>query len=570
MKKFMSFAVAIVCLCFLLIGNTTSAAEVSTNKIAYVDTVSKSLVLKFQGFSDNGYTYTVTNTTAGNQVAAGSVGANSNVLNIALGGNYQNGAKYELVLKGKNGNTLTVYYYVAEGLAGLNAVKNSDDSLRTSWQVSNGSLYAGYKVQLASASNPAEIKTEADVSGGNQTSKNFTSSVLSNTEYAVYVTGYKKINGKLYYGQGLAVNYDYVRKPDKVTGVKANPKANGAKISWNQVSGASYYIVYKSKKAGSGYKVAEKNVTGTSVTVTGLSAGKNWYFKVAAVGKAGVRKETGAKSTYAKAYVPVVAGQVKNVKLTLNSKKQLAIKWNKTSKASGYRIYYKEKGDLTYKKLGTTKSTMFTLDKLDTATKYNVQVYAYTKVGSKKILSSEPSKTITVKPSKYMNKNYNKLLANTVRTIGYVGNKCVYTTKKYSKAVKLAFVNAKGYSSKTDYLIWISHYTQQVSIFQGSKGNWKLIRSFVCATGTAQNHSPIGVYKITYKEPGWFYTSTKELYVTHFAGRNSFHTRPLWNSGAVQSPTIGKPASHGCVRCYNEDAKYIYDNMPVGTTVVSY
>ena len=169
-----------------------------------------------------------------------------------------------------------------------------------------------------------------------------------------------------------------------------------------------------------------------------------------------------------------------------------------------------------------------------------------------------------------MSKNYDKLLANTVRTIGYSGNKEIYTTKNYSKEVKLAFVNGKGYSSKTDYLIWISHYTQQVTIYKGSKKNWKIIRTFDCATGTASNHSPIGVYKITYKEPGWFYTSTKELYVTHFAGRNSFHTRPLWNSGAVQNPTIGKPASHGCIRCYNEDAKYIYDNMPVGTTVVSY
>ena len=97
-----------------------------------------------------------------------------------------------------------------------------------------------------------------------------------------------------------------------------------------------------------------------------------------------------------------------------------------------------------------------------------------------------------------------------------------------------------------------------------------MIRTFICATGTAKNHSPRGVFKITYKEKGWFYTSTKELYVTHYKGRNSFHTRPLWNNGSVQNPTIGKPASHGGVRFDNQDAKYIYDKMPRGTTVVSY
>ena len=42
--------------------------------------------------------------------------------------------------------------------------------------------------------------------------------------------------------------------------------------------------------------------------------------------------------------------------------------------------------------------------------------------------------------------------------------KCNYTTSKYSTAQKLAYV--KKYSSKTSYLIWVSHYTQEVSIFQ--------------------------------------------------------------------------------------------------------
>lgn len=570
MKKFMSFAVGIVCLCFLLIGNSVSAASVSVDKIAYVDAQTKSLILQFEAFSDSGYTYTVTNTTAGKQVATGFVKANENSLRIGLGGNYANAARYTLDLKGNNGNSLTVDYYTGEALQQINAAKGSGDALQISWKVLNGSIYQGYKVQLTKGNNTAEAVVNEDVASGTASSRSIAASMLENAQYKIYLIGYKKINGTICYGQGLTASYDYLKELGKVTGVKAKPKANAAKLSWNAVNGASYYTIYKSKKSGSGYKVAATNVTGTSATVEGLSAGRNWYFKVEAVGEAGARKTTGGRSAAVKAKIPVVAGKVLGVKLTLNAKKQLSLSWSKTAKASGYQIYYKKKNELTYKKLGKTKTTMFTLDNLDSNTKYNVQVRAYTKVDGKKYLSSQTSKAITVKPGKYVNNNYDKLLANTVRTIGYVGNKEIYTTKKYSKKVKLAFVNAKGYSSKTDYLIWISHYTQQVTIFQGSKGNWKIIRTFSCATGTASNHSPIGVYKITYKEPGWFYTSTKELYVTHFAGRNSFHTRPLWNSGEVQNPTIGRPASHGCIRCYNEDAKYIYDNMPIGTTVVSY
>ena len=377
-------------------------------------------------------------------------------------------------------------------------------------------------------------------------------------------------NKTVYYGQGMLKTFDYVKKPAKVKGVKAVPNANAAKLSWNAVSNASYYTVYKSTKSSSGYKVAKSKCTSTSLKIKGLTGGKKYYFKVVAVSQAGGKTVIGTQSNAVLAKIPVVAGQVRNVQLSFDSKKNLALTWSRTAKATSYHILYKKAADSKYKILIKTKKSNYSLAKLKADTKYNIKVQAVTRIGNKVYLSSKTSKVITVTPRQYRDKNYNKLLASQVRSIGYVGNKCIYTTKKYSTEVKTAFVNYKGYSSKTKYLIWISHYTQQVSIFQGSKGKWKMIRTFICATGTAKNHSPRGVFKITYKEKGWFYTSTKELYVTHYKGRNSFHTRPLWNNGSVQNPTIGKPASHGCVRCYNQDAKYIYDKMPIGTTVVSY
>jgi len=188
----------------------------------------------------------------------------------------------------------------------------------------------------------------------------------------------------------------------------------------------------------------------------------------------------------------------------------------------------------------------------------------------KKYRSPLGSNVVTLVPSQYVKENYTQLLASKVRTIGYHRYRCDYTTKKYSKDVKLAYVNYKGFTSKTPYLIWVSHYTQQTTIFKGSKGKWKIIRSFTVGTGKASTHSPRGIFKIRYKEPGWYYNYTMELYVSHYAGRNSFHTRPLYRGGGVATATIGRPCSHGCVRCYNQDARYIYKNIPVGTTVVSY
>lgn len=568
-------ALFILCFSFALAGKSAQAAttpqEISASKIAYVDDSGR-LVLKFTDFSDVGYTYTVTNEKTGAKTDTAQLASKKGVLTVSLGQLYSSAKTgYKLVLTSKdNTKKLTVHYYTGKALGSYSIKQKSDDSVKASWTVSD-KIYTRYSLELYLGENSTVAQKRISV-GKTAASASIASSSLKNARYYTYLIGQTTLNNNktVYYGQGMLKTFDYVKKPAKVKGVKAVPNANAAKLSWNAVSNASYYTVYKSTKSSSGYKVAKSKCTSTSLKIKGLTGGKKYYFKVVAVSQAGGKTVIGTQSNAVLAKIPVVAGQVRNVQLSFDSKKNLALTWSRTAKATSYHILYKKAADSKYKILIKTKKSNYSLAKLKADTKYNIKVQAVTRIGNKVYLSSKTSKVITVTPRQYRDKNYNKLLASQVRSIGYVGNKCIYTTKKYSTEVKTAFVNYKGYSSKTKYLIWISHYTQQVSIFQGSKGKWKMIRTFICATGTAKNHSPRGVFKITYKEKGWFYTSTKELYVTHYKGRNSFHTRPLWNNGSVQNPTIGKPASHGCVRCYNQDAKYIYDKMPIGTTVVSY
>lgn len=568
-------ALFILCFSFALAGKSARAAttpqETSVSKIAYVD-ASGRLVLKFADFSDAGYTYTVTNEKTGAKTDTAQLASKKGVLTVSLGQQlYSAKTGYKLILTSKdNTKKLTVHYYTGKALGSYSIKQKSNDSVKASWTVSD-KIYTRYSLELYLGGNSTVAQKRISV-GKTAASASIASSSLKNARYYTYLIGQTTLNNNktVYYGQGMLKTFDYVKKPAKVKGVKAVPNANAAKLSWNAVSNASYYTVYKSTKSSSGYKVAKSKCTSTSLKIKGLTGGKKYYFKVVAVSQAGGKTVIGTQSNAVLAKIPVVAGQVRNVQLTFDSKKNLALTWSRTAKATSYHILYKKAADSKYKILIKTKKSNYSLAKLKADTKYNIKVQAVTRIGNKVYLSSKTSKVITVTPRQYRDKNYNKLLASQVRSIGYVGNKCIYTTKKYSTEVKTAFVNYKRYSSKTKYLIWISHYTQQVSIFQGSKGKWKMIRTFTCATGTAKNHSPRGVFKIAYKEKGWFYTSTKELYVTHYKGRNSFHTRPLWNNGSVQNPTIGKPASHGCVRCYNQDAKYIYDKMPIGTTVVSY
>ncbi len=148
---------------------------------------------------------------------------------------------------------------------------------------------------------------------------------------------------------------------------------------------------------------------------------------------------------------------------------------------------------------------------------------------------------------------------------------CNFTGMKYTTSQKLAFVNQ--YRSKTRFLIWISHYTQQVNIFRGKKGNWKIIKTYPCTTGSFDRRTPHGIFKIGKKEKRWNYYNRYISYVTHFKGRNAFHTRihrKKAYGGGYYYPDLGAPGSNGCIRLYDKDAKYIYRFMPRGTTVISY
>lgn len=143
----------------------------------------------------------------------------------------------------------------------------------------------------------------------------------------------------------------------------------------------------------------------------------------------------------------------------------------------------------------------------------------------------------------------------------------------YTQDEKTVFVNAKGYSSKTQYLIWVSRSAQMVNVFEGSKWNWKLIHEFQCATGKSSSPTPIGVTEVTYKQTGWYTSSyTCRPVVRFYPGTGyAFHSRLYYpGTNKLKDPSIGFPVSAGCVRMLDEGIYWLYNNVPSGTTVVIY
>ena len=158
----------------------------------------------------------------------------------------------------------------------------------------------------------------------------------------------------------------------------------------------------------------------------------------------------------------------------------------------------------------------------------------------------------------------------------YRGN---YTTSyaannDYSKTTKEVWINAKGYSSNTNYLVWINRAYQHVNVFTGSKGNWKLTKSFIVGTGAASTPTPVGVTTVSYKlKAGWTTgTYTVRPVVGFYPGTGyAFHSRLCYPGTSTEYDfSSGYPVSHGCVRMKHNDINWIYNNIPIGSTVVIY
>lgn len=137
----------------------------------------------------------------------------------------------------------------------------------------------------------------------------------------------------------------------------------------------------------------------------------------------------------------------------------------------------------------------------------------------------------------------------------------------YEPADKEIWVNAKKYSSDTDYLVWVSLSCQKVNVFRRSADGWKLACVYSCASGANATPTPTGTYKISYHNTRWDYGSYWCGPITGFYQGYAFHSWLNRSSGGAYDHTMGKPASHGCLRMEDAGAKYMY-SLPMGTAVI--
>lgn len=123
---------------------------------------------------------------------------------------------------------------------------------------------------------------------------------------------------------------------------------------------------------------------------------------------------------------------------------------------------------------------------------------------------------------------------------------------------------------------------QMVTVFaKDYAGREHPVRYMICSTGTpGKSETPVGTYKIRslsyFKDTSnpWYFFKTSDCwiqYCTQIYGDICFHSVP-YDEYAYSSLSrsgynaLGRKASHGCVRLFAEDAKFVWENCS-GLTV---
>lgn len=349
--------------------------------------------------------------------------------------------------------------------------------------------------------------------------------------------------------------------PDKPKDLEAKcPSTNNdVTLKWDKVKGARGYYIYRSKSSKKPVKPIAF-VEETSYKDTNRSGKKTYrYYVQAAFPK---HKTHGFSYTSASA-------RSKVAKVTVNqfiTQDIRTIKWYKELTGGPATLYDKATGNASHGKLKSGA-------RVEVLKKY-----------PKRIPRGGRATRIYVQwtDGKKVKKgwiSYPKHVKGRVRAqVAYRNGKAI----DWPKVKKERYVNSKGYTSKTKYLIWVSMYTQRANVFKGKKGHWKLVKSFRVVSGEflwwTKRGSNYKIWKHAPRRIRYFVGSTTRKYwyhhLSHFQGSNAFHTVCWVYPGKSKQVNFIKenlqPGTKGCLRMYTPDAVWIYDNVPLETRVVLY
>ena len=164
-------------------------------------------------------------------------------------------------------------------------------------------------------------------------------------------------------------------------------------VKWNAIANASgYTLQYKESSASSWTSAPALNASQTSYTVSGLTAGTTYHFRLLAKG-VGAYSDSNYSGTisYSTTTRQLSTPTLSRSSATLNS---ITVTWNAIANASGYTLQYKKASESTWQTepMIASESTSHTVSGLAGGTTYNFRMFAN---GSGTYIDSELSAVVS-------------------------------------------------------------------------------------------------------------------------------------------------------------------------------
>ncbi len=132
-----------------------------------------------------------------------------------------------------------------------------------------------------------------------------------------------------------------------------------------------------------------------------------------------------------------------------------------------------------------------------------------------------------------------------------------------------SFVNSNNIQSPTDYLLVTDLINRLTYVFRKSNNSWQQLYKWSCTVGKPETPTVRGIFDIKDRKPGFGTNLYSVKYATRIIGGYYYHSILYNSTGSyVIDGRLGQALSHGCIRLATENAKWIYENVPNGTTVV--
>ncbi|MDF2698677.1 MAG: ErfK/YbiS/YcfS/YnhG family [Haloplasmataceae bacterium] len=127
-----------------------------------------------------------------------------------------------------------------------------------------------------------------------------------------------------------------------------------------------------------------------------------------------------------------------------------------------------------------------------------------------------------------------------------------------------AYVNSFNFFSETNYSIWVNLDTHRVNIFNGNNQNWFLINSYIASIPA--NPTIKGLFKVGEKSKKFKENRNSYFkWITYFFENLSFNS--TFNKKKADDQ-LNQLKFEWSIRLSEENAKYIYDNIPKGSTIL--